>query len=153
MKIYTSYFYQIRNFKPYMIPVSTALSDPIWYRPPQGKEYWIDKRGVMNGLRYTPLMVQAFCEHICPCEHKGAAHLFPQCCKWLQEYGDLLNNLNKNEILKAFEHCGQFAKKKLGFQEEPVIVLIVHEAWNNPCSERCKLQEYFHCTELSYPIV
>lgn len=153
MKIYTSYFYQIRNFKPYMIPVSTALSDPVWYRPPEGKEYWVDKRGVANGLRYKPLMVQAFCEHICPCERRGAAQKFPQCCQWLQEYGNLLNTLNKNEILKAFEHCGQFIKNKLGFKEEPVIVLIVHEANTNPCSERAKLQEYFHCTELSYPIM
>lgn len=28
MKIYTSYFYQIRNFKQNMIPISTCLSDP-----------------------------------------------------------------------------------------------------------------------------
>ena len=42
MKIYTSYFYQIRNFKPNMIPVSTAISDPFWYRPPAGKEYYIE---------------------------------------------------------------------------------------------------------------
>lgn len=28
MKIRVSYFYQIRNFKPNMIPMSTAISDP-----------------------------------------------------------------------------------------------------------------------------
>lgn len=33
MKILTSYFYQIRNFKPYQIPLSTAISDPAWYHP------------------------------------------------------------------------------------------------------------------------
>ena len=49
MKIATSYFYQIRNFKPYMIPVSTALSDPEWYRPPAGQEYYIDKE--RNNMR------------------------------------------------------------------------------------------------------
>ena len=28
MKLRLSYFYQIRNFKPNMIPMSTAMSDP-----------------------------------------------------------------------------------------------------------------------------
>jgi len=31
MKVRISYFYQIRNFKTNMIPMSTALSDPAWY--------------------------------------------------------------------------------------------------------------------------
>ena len=48
MKIYTSYFYQIRNFKQNMIPISTCLSDPEWYRPPKGKEYYIDNIGKMR---------------------------------------------------------------------------------------------------------
>mgnify|MGYP007070208670 CR=1 FL=1 len=39
-KICTSYFYQIRNFTPNIIPVSTCLSDPVWYRPPEDKEYY-----------------------------------------------------------------------------------------------------------------
>ena len=44
IKIKTSYFYQIRNFTPNLIPVSTCLRDPNWYRPPQGEEYYRDKR-------------------------------------------------------------------------------------------------------------
>ena len=31
MKIRISYFYQVRNFKPNMIPMSTAISDPAWF--------------------------------------------------------------------------------------------------------------------------
>ena len=147
MKIYTSYFYQIRYFKPYMIPVSTALSDPEWYKAPNGKEFWVDKRGVANGLRYEPIMVQGLCEHNCPCENKNIAQ-----CLWLKEYEALLQTIDKEKVLKAFEHCGQYIKKKLGFQEEPVIVLIVHESWNNPCSERKGLQKLFNCEELKYPI-
>ena len=66
MNIVTSYFYQIRNFTPNIIPVSTALSDPAWYRPPEGKEYYIDKRGIICGLRYEPLIVQRYGENTCP---------------------------------------------------------------------------------------
>ena len=31
MKFYISYFYQIRNFSPNMIPISTTVSDPDWF--------------------------------------------------------------------------------------------------------------------------
>ena len=52
MKLAISYFYQIRFFKPYMIPVSTAVSDPQWYHNFQDKNYiFLDKRGVANGFR------------------------------------------------------------------------------------------------------
>ena len=52
MKVYTSYFYKIRFFKPNMIPISTAIWDPKWYHQNQGSDHWfIDKNGVINGLR------------------------------------------------------------------------------------------------------
>ena len=83
MKIKTSYFYQIRNFTPNMIPVSTAMSDPVWFQPPEDKEYYIDKRGVVCGLRYNPLIVQSQSTHSCPCDEKD--HLQGQ-CPTMQEY-------------------------------------------------------------------
>ena len=101
MKIATSYFYQIRNFKRNMIPVSTCLSDPAWYRPPQGQEYYIDKRGIVCGLRYEPLIVQREGTHICPCEVKNLA----PACPTMIEYKQLLYSLvNKEQTLKAFEY-------------------------------------------------
>ena len=140
--IYTSYFYQIRNFTPNLIPVSTAISDPIWYRPPQNKEYYIDKRGIINGLRYEPLIVQLQGTHICPCEDK---HLAPA-CPTMQEYSQLLHTLvDKERTLKAFEYC-------LNKFNADTIVLIVYETPTNPCSERWALQEFFNCKELKYPI-
>lgn len=136
--IYTSYFYQIRNFTPNIIPVSTALSDPAWYRPPQGKEYYIDKRGVVNGLRYEPLIVQKYGVHTCPCEHKDQAPF----CPTMIEYENLLKSLvDKEKTLKAFEFCcNKF--------NADTIALIVYEAPNNPCSERQALQHFFDCKEL-----
>jgi len=140
--IYTSYFYQIRNFTPNIIPVSTALSDPAWYRPPEGKEYFIDKNGVINGLRYEPLIVQRYGEHICPCESKDLA----PACPTMIEYEQLLFSLvDKEKTLKAFEYCcNKF--------NADTIALMVYEAPNNPCSERAALQKFFNCEELEYPI-
>ena len=140
MRIVTSYFYQIRNFTPNIIPVSTALSDPVWYRPPQGKEYYIDKRGVVNGLRYEPLIVQRYGEHICPCESKDLA----PACPTMIEYEQLLYSfVDKEKTLKAFEYC-------LNKFNADTIALIVYEAPNNPCSERYALQKFFNCKELEY---
>lgn len=141
MNIYTSYFYQIRNFKPWMIPVSTALSDPAWYRPPEGKEYYIDKRGIICGLRYEPLIVKDV-PPLCPCPYQGEG--LPH-CDFLREYKRSLYQKDKEKILKAFEFC-------LNKFYADTIVLIVYEAPDNPCSERKALQEFFNCEELRYPI-
>lgn len=142
MKLATSYFYQIRNFKPNMIPVSTAISDPAWYRPPADKEYYIDKRGIVCGLRYEPLIVQAQGSHGCPCMNPFNAPF----CPTMVEYRQLLNKLvDKEKTLKAFEFCcNKF--------NADTIVLIVYETPNNLCSERWVLQEFFGCEELKYPI-
>ena len=142
MKIVTSYFYMIRHFTPNIIPVSTALSDPAWYRPPEGKEYYIDKRGIVCGLRYEPLIVQRYGEHICPCESKDLA----PACPTMIEYEQLLFSLvNKEKTLKAFKYCcNKF--------NADTIALMVYEAPNNPCSERAALQKFFNCEELEHPI-
>ena len=145
LKIYTSYFYQIRNFTPNLIPVSVCLSDPVWYRPPQGKEYYIDKKGIVNGLRYEPLIVQRYGVHICPCEYKDQAPF----CPTMIEYENLLKLLvDKEKTLKAFEFCCNKFKKELNLEEDPIICLMVYEAPNNPCSERQALQKFFDCKEL-----
>ena len=147
MQIATSYFYKIRFFKPNMIPVSTCMSDPAWYRPPQDKEYYIDKRGVVCGLRYEPIIVQPKSPLApCPCEFQGKGNPF---CSFMTEYRRALyKEVDKETTLKAFEYCSNKFKKELGFEEEPIIVLIVYETPNNPCSERYALQEYFDCKEL-----
>ena len=147
IKIATSYFYQIRNFLPHMIPVSTAISDPDWYRPPAGQEYYRDKRGIVCGLRYEPLIVQLQGTHTCPCEGKINAPY----CPTMIEYRQLLDKLvDKERTLKAFEYCAN--KFHRPFDDDPIIVLIVYEAPNNLCSERQALQDFFNCKELEYPI-
>ncbi len=153
MKLAISYFYQIRNFKPNMIPISTALWDPFWFQPPADKEYWIDKRGIVCGLRYEPLIVQKEGSHTCPCKNRSLA---PN-CPTMQEYRQLLETIDFDKMIKAFEFCGNKFKKELNFQEEPIIVLIVYETPNNSCSERAALIDYFQskgidCKELNYPI-
>lgn len=160
MKIYTSYFYQIRNFKQNMIPISTALSDPEWFKPPIGKEYYIDKRGIICGLRYEPLIVQSQASecigkiNACPNYLAYTVHANNSnydLCQFLSDYRQLLEKIDFDKMIKAFKFC-------LNKFNKDTIVLIVYEAPNNPCSEREYLQEYFcshgiKCKELQYPIL
>ena len=151
--IATSYFYQIRNFTPWMIPVSTALRDPAWFRPPPNKEYFIDKNGVVNGLRYEPLIVQKYGTKECIGE-RSICSLYTKGyqCECMREYEELLFSLvDKEKTLKAFEYCANKFKRPF-VDPDPIIVLIVYEAPNNSCSEREALQSFFDCKELEYPI-
>ena len=131
MKLATSYFYQIRHFKPWMIPVSTALSDPDWYRPPQGQEYYIDKRGIICGLRYEPLIVQLQGSHNCGSVDFICSYSKDMkngiICPCMKEYEQLLYSLvDKEKTLKAFEFCANKFKRPFD-DEEPIIVLMVYE--------------------------
>lgn len=127
-----------------MIPVSTAMSDPGWFRPPEGQEYYIDKRGIVCGLRYEPLIVQKYGHAECPCGKWYPQDVGP--CPTMVEYKELLYSLvDKEKTLKAFEYC-------LNKFNADTIVLIVYETPTNPCSERYALQEFFGCKELEYPI-
>ena len=161
MKLATSYFYQIRHFKQWYIPISTALSDPDWYRPREGQEYFLDNRGIVCGLRYEPLIVQQEGTHTCfgpeSCWYANADIRDPYGkeipCPTMIEYEQLLHSLvNKERTLQAFEYCAAKFKKELDLPCEPVIVLMVYETPDNRCSERAALQRFFNCKELRYPI-
>lgn len=76
----------------------------------------------------------------------------------MNEYRSLLDTIDFDKMMKAFDFCGNKFKKELQFEGEPIIVLIVYEAPNNQCSERWALIDYFQSKgvdfqELKYPIL
>lgn len=141
MKIYTSYFYQVRFMKPYMIPLSTAIWDPKWFHNFKGQDnIFVDKNGVVNGLRATPFAPVVHGEAACtgqPCDHK------PESCAFLKQYLDQLNKLDINEIVTRCNNLGQKIKQLQKFEEEPEFIFLVHEAPQNLCSERAVIQLWF----------
>lgn len=154
MKVRLSYFYQIRNFKVNMIPVSTALWDPKWFHDNHGPRYiFQDKRGILNGLRLEAIVSQAkHCECKCPCESKDSTN-----CGFLKCYRQQLEKVNFEKMIKDMEDFAIEYQKSEGFEEEPIMVLIVYEVPKNLCSERQALIDYFNengieCEELKYPI-
>ena len=65
MKISTSYCYQIRYFKPNMLPISTAVWDPRWFHTGKNIGEYKDSHGVWNGIRMPILSPASFGNHLC----------------------------------------------------------------------------------------
>ena len=143
MKIYTSYFYQVRFFTPNMIPLSTAIWDPKWFHQNKGQDYqWKDKNGVWNGLRAPEFAPGPMCENLCRGSESCDTH-DPTKCLFLKTYRYQLDQLDYNEIISRCENIANKIKEVEQFNEEPIIILLVHEAPDNPCSERHIIQEWF----------
>lgn len=144
MKIYISYFYQIRFFTSNIIPLSTCVSDPSYFHNFTGnKKYkFKDKRGVWNGLRAEPFVPDDTCKCLCRGPEFCDTHN-PDECGFLRHYYIQLQHLDFNEMISRFERLGKTVQKNEGFFEEPIVILLVHEAPDNPCSERWPLIEWF----------
>lgn len=142
MKIMISYFYQIRFFKPNMIPLSTAKWDPKWFHQNKNQDFQFkDKNGVWNGLRADPFAPGALCDSLC----RGPQGCLKNStdCDFLNMYRMQLHQLDFQDIFNRIVAIGNAVQQRENFEEEPIIVLIVHEATDNPCSERGPIQEWF----------
>lgn len=136
MKFYISYFYQIRNFSPNMIPISTAISDPDWFHKGEDGLY-VDKRGVLNGVRcgaLSPKGISARC---------GDCRKNPPYCKFLCKYREKLDRIDFKKMTQDLESACKLGSGIVKTKEEPICVLIVYEAPTNPCSERQVLIDWF----------
>lgn len=139
MKIFITYFYNIRFFKPHMIPISTAVWDPKWYHDFRGHDIiFKDKNNVLNGIRY-PDLSPANIAPCCPCENKN-----PNNCQFIKDYANYLDTLNFDKVYSDLMFIANKSKEILKFDEEPEICLMVYEKPDNPCSERKSLIEYFN---------
>lgn len=132
MKIFTSYFYQIRNFKPYMIPLSTAVWDPKWYHQNSRDKsiIYLDKNGVYNGTRVEPLVPGSDCEFLC--KGREVCKDDPDSCEFLKRYKEQISRLNISQFLDSLKELEVLNKTN----HETYIVLIFYETPDNPCSER-----------------
>lgn len=143
MYIMTSYFYQIRFFTPNMIPLSTAVWDPRWFFNNRYQGYqWKDKNGVWNGLRAEPFVPGPQCEGLC-FGRENCVSKDPSYCPFLKAYRKQLDELDFAEIIKRIYKLGIAIQQREGFKEDPIMVLMVHEAFTNPCSERWVIRNWF----------
>lgn len=138
MKIYTSYFYQVRNFTPNVIPFSTAMWPPKYF----GRIPFKDKRGIFNGLSCPPLVPGDECNNLCR-GPENCATKDSSTCPFLKTYRAQLDRLDFDKVVTRLQAIANQIKEDEGFEEEPVVVLLVYEKPSNPCSERVAIQEWF----------
>lgn len=132
MKIYTSYFAQLRKFPPNLVGLSTAHWNPKWR--PMGK----DKRGVIC-VDCPPFKPGHECEGLCngSCNPKH-----PEDCAFLKAYKAQLDKIN---LINLQESLGKLAVQIS--QDEKLndldFAFLVYETPSNPCSERWPIQQWF----------
>ena len=160
IKLYTSYFYQIRFFKENMIPVSTATYDPKWYHDWMGPDHvFKDKRGIYNGIR-------AECFHFdeekygnCGCgDACSLSPKDPSKCEFLRLLRKQYDLLDYNDIIERCNKLANTIQEIEHYKESPILVFIFYETPKNKCSERETLQSWFkdhgyNLQELTYPIL
>jgi len=138
VKLYLSYFYNIRFFPTNLVPVSTAVWDPKWYHDNKGNDYrFFDKRGIYNGVRLeelNPSKVEAECIE---CKIKPDISK----CGFIRNYSEYLDSLDFDSVMNKLHGLRGIMMDILGYEITPVI--IVHEAPWNPCSERKPLIDWF----------
>ena len=157
MHLYTSYFYQIRYFKPYMIPFSAAVVDPPWFHDfKDSKHNFIDKNGVLNGLRMKNFIPHSDFADIC-LGNQSCLTGNPRSCPYMTAYENQLRQLTKKKVEDYFESVCNQAIEKMGEELLPVPVLIVEWGPENVCSRGhtiCTVMTEIGIptSELKYPI-
>lgn len=148
MKIVISYFYQVRYFDRNIIPLSTACWDPKWYHNFKGpKHVFIDKRGIVNGLRIESLVPNSTCNSLCRGRENCLSN--PTSCTFLNKYEQQLLSINFQDFVKSLEEYEKTLKETLKIDEELTFAILVHEAPDNPCSERVSLFKWFNINNYS----
>ena len=133
MKLYTSYWVQVRNFPKNLVALSTVVWEPKWYNVGG-----IDKNGIIS-LRCPPLRPGANCDGLCngKCQPKH-----PKDCAFLREYRKQLDAIDFNEFMEHLldlraRLCADFPKI-----EDFDFAFIFFEKYDNPCSERWPVQDW-----------
>lgn len=139
MNVYISYFYQIRFFPKNLLPVSTAAWDPKWFHEGMGPQHsFMDKRGIINGLRIPELSPAAvpeveICQPNCQKDYKT--------CGFLKWYRKCLHDLDFDAVMRKLEETARNAATPDNKNMD--ICLIVYETPSNPCSERVPIVGWF----------
>ena len=133
MKLYTSYWAQIRNFPTNLIVLNTTIWPPRWYNVGG-----IDKRGVIS-LHCEPLRPGHSCDGLCDgrCEPRH-----PQDCAFLREYRKQLDAIDFNDFIQHLLDLQARLLEDFPDRKELDFAFIFFEKYDNPCSERWAVQDW-----------
>ena len=131
MKIYTSYFAQLRKFPQNLVGLSTAVWNPKWR--PMGK----DKRGVIC-VDCPPFKPGYTCNGLCDgkCNPKH-----PENCAFLKAYKEQLDKISLIQFQNSLGNLASKISINEGLKDID-FALLVYETPDNPCSERVAIQQW-----------
>ena len=132
MKLYTSYFAQLRNFPPNLVGLSTAIWNPKWLQVGR------DKNGAI-WLDIPPLKPGKECDGLCngKCTPKH-----PNDCDFLKVYRKQLDKIDFKMFIKHLEVLAKTIELGENLNEVN-FAFLVYEKYDNPCSERAIIQQWF----------
>lgn len=137
MKLYTSYWAQVRNFPPNLVGLNTTVWPPKWR--PLGK----DKNNVLV-IDCPPLKPGSECEGLC----RGACGpKHPKDCQFLKVYRRQLDYINIEDFITQLERLKQQIEKGENLQNIE-FAFIVFESPKNPCSERWAIQDWLKYNDI-----
>lgn len=143
LDVKVSYFYQIRFFNPWQFPLSTAVWDPKWYHQNKGNGYiYRDTRGVVNGIRINALTPPKQTEGLCYGREQCITQN-PNECAFLRVYMEHLRSINFDAFMLMLRHYMYKLCNTYNIAYKPEAIFIVHEKYDNPCSERVALRKWF----------
>ena len=132
MKLYTSYYYQLRNFPPNLIALNTTVWPPKYVKI--GSK---DARNVIL-IDCPPLKPGVECEGLC----RGACNpKHPNNCEFLKVYYEQLKRIDFKEFMAHLEKIGKNVEEKENLTDID-FAFIVFESPRNPCSERYPIQQW-----------
>lgn len=132
MKIYTSYWAMLRHFPKNLIGLSTCRYNPKWLNPNR------DKKGAI-WLDIPPLKPGKSCDGLC---NGKCAPKHPNNCDFLKTYRKQLDKIDFKMFIKHLETLAQTIQLGESLKEVN-FALLVYERWDNPCSERVIIQQWF----------
>lgn len=132
MKIYTSYWAQVRNFPTNLVGLNTT----VW--PPKNVVWGKNKRGVIC-IDCPPFKPGIECDGLCngKCNPKH-----PSDCDFLAAYRKQLNKLDCRLIISKMRNLAERIENDEGLKDVD-FAFIVYEKWDNECSERWIIQDWF----------
>ena len=131
MKLYTSYWAQVRNFPQNLVGLNTT----VW--PPKWRKLGKDNNGVWV-IDCPPLKPGAACEGLCngKCANKTAPN-----CKFLQVYREQLAAIDKSAFMSKLEQLKAQIEEGENLNNID-FAFIVFETPKNKCSERWAIQDW-----------
>ena len=133
MKLYTSYWAQVKNFPKNLVALSTAVWEPKWYNVGG-----VDKNGIIS-LRCRPLRPGHSCDGLCDgrCEPRH-----PQDCAFLREYRKQLDAIDFDDFIQHLLDLQARLLEDFPDRKELDFAFIFFEKYDNPCSERWVVQDW-----------